>query len=47
MLNYDVIVIGASAAGATAALTARKHYPQKSILMVRDVKNVPIPCGIP
>ncbi len=47
MLNYDVIIIGASAAGATAALTARKHYPHKSILMVRDIKNVPIPCGIP
>jgi hypothetical protein len=25
VMNYDVIVIGASAAGATAALTARKH----------------------
>lgn len=47
MLNYDVIVIGASAAGVTAALTARKHYPKKSILLVRDVQNVPIPCGIP
>ncbi|MFA5466266.1 MAG: FAD-dependent oxidoreductase [Candidatus Izemoplasmatales bacterium] len=46
-MNYDVIVIGASAAGATAALTARKHYPTKTILVVRDVKDVPIPCGIP
>ncbi len=47
MLNYDVIIIGASAAGATAALTARKHYPQKSILLLRDAQNIPIPCGIP
>ena len=47
MLNYDLIVIGGSAAGITAALTARKFYSDKSILLVRDVKNVPIPCGIP
>ena len=47
MLNYDLIVIGGSAAGITAAITARKFYPDKSILLIRDVKNVPIPCGIP
>jgi pyruvate/2-oxoglutarate dehydrogenase complex dihydrolipoamide dehydrogenase (E3) component len=46
-MNYDVIIVGASAAGATAALTARKHYPLKTILVIRDVKEVPIPCGIP
>ncbi|HAQ55867.1 MAG TPA: pyridine nucleotide-disulfide oxidoreductase, partial [Acholeplasmatales bacterium] len=47
MRHYDLIVIGGSAAGITAAVTARKFYPEKSILMIRDVKNVPIPCGIP
>jgi len=47
MKNYDVIIIGGSAAGVTAAVTARKHYPGKSILMIKDVRNVPIPCGIP
>ncbi|MFA6649395.1 MAG: FAD/NAD(P)-binding oxidoreductase, partial [Candidatus Izemoplasmatales bacterium] len=47
MQNYDLIVVGGSAAGITAALTARKFYPDKSILLIRDVKNVPIPCGIP
>jgi len=45
--KYDVIIIGASAAGITTALTARKYYPQKSILCVTDVAKVPIPCGIP
>jgi len=47
MKNYDIVIIGGSAAGATAATTARKHYPNKSILSIRDAKSVPIPCGIP
>lgn len=47
MTNYDVIIIGGSAAGVTAAITARKYYPDKSILLVRDEELVPIPCGIP
>ncbi len=47
MKKYDIIVIGGSAAGIPAATTARKYYPEKSILLVRDVEYVPIPCGIP
>ncbi len=47
MKKYDVIVVGGSAAGIPAATTARKYYPDKSILVVRDVEFVPIPCGIP
>lgn len=47
MKNYDVVVIGGSAAGVTAAVTARRHYPEKSILLIRKEKLVPIPCGIP
>jgi thioredoxin reductase len=31
----DIVVIGGSAAGLTAAITARRHYPDKSILLVR------------
>ncbi|MFO7736666.1 MAG: FAD-dependent oxidoreductase [bacterium] len=47
MKSYDVVIIGASAAGLTAALTARRHYPEKSILVIRKHELVPIPCGIP
>ncbi len=43
----DVIVIGGSAAGLTAAITSRRHYPEKSVLVVRREKQVLIPCGIP
>lgn len=47
MKNYDVVIVGGSAAGLTVAMTARKFYPKKKILMIRDKENIPIPCGIP
>lgn len=47
MKEYDVIVIGGSAAGITGALTARKHYNDKTILLIRKDDLVSIPCGIP
>lgn len=47
MKEYHVVVIGASAAGVTAAITARRHYPDKSVFLIRREELVPIPCGIP
>jgi len=47
MREADVVVIGGSAAGLTAAITARRHYPEKSVLVIRREKLVLIPCGIP
>ena len=47
MKKADVVVIGGSAAGIPAAITARRHYPDKSVLLVRKEKQVLIPCGIP
>lgn len=47
MRKSDIVVLGGSAAGITAAITARRHYPERSILLVRKEQRVPIPCGIP
>jgi len=47
MEQADIVVIGGSAAGLTSAITARRHYPDKAILMVRKEEQVLIPCGIP
>lgn len=47
MKNADVVVLGGSAAGVTAALTARRHYPERKVLLVRQEAKVLIPCGIP
>lgn len=47
MKKMDVIVVGGSAAGLTAAITCRRHYPKKSVLVIRKEKQVMVPCGIP
>ena len=47
MNTADIVVVGGSAAGVTAAVTARRHYPGKSVALVRKEKQVMIPCGIP
>jgi len=47
MKSYDVVVIGGSAAGIPAAITSRRHYPDKSVLVIRRETQTVIPCGIP
>lgn len=43
----DILVVGAGPAGVVCAVTARKYYPGKSIMVMKDVADGVIPCGIP
>ncbi|MBU1895002.1 MAG: pyridine nucleotide-disulfide oxidoreductase, partial [Candidatus Omnitrophica bacterium] len=43
----DILIIGGGPAGLVTALTAKRYYPNKHILIIKDVANGSIPCGIP
>jgi NADPH-dependent 2,4-dienoyl-CoA reductase/sulfur reductase-like enzyme len=47
MKNVDVLVIGGSAAGLVAAMTAKLNNPDKEVMLIRKEEKVMIPCGIP
>jgi len=47
MEKTDVLVIGSSAAGLVAALTAKRVYKDKKVTVVRKEEKTLIPCGIP
>ena len=47
MKRVDVLIIGGSAAGITAALTARRFSKEASITLIRREREVLVPCGIP
>jgi len=47
MKQADIVIIGGSAAGIPAAITCRRHYPEKKVMLIRKEKQVQIPCGIP
>jgi NADH oxidase (H2O2-forming) len=46
-MNYDIIVIGGSAAGLIAAITSKKIYSDKKILVIKKQDKELVPCGIP
>ena len=43
----DILVIGGGPAGIISAVTARKYYPDKKILLIKSVGEGVVPCGIP
>lgn len=43
----DILIVGGGPAGIITAVTARKYYPDKKILLIRDKERGVIPCGIP
>jgi NADH oxidase (H2O2-forming) len=47
MKKADIVIVGGSAAGIEAAITARKQYPSKKVIVVRKEKDTLVPCGIP
>ena len=47
MKKTDVLVIGGSATGLVAAMTAKSCNPEKSVTVIRKEEKVMIPCGIP
>jgi NADPH-dependent 2,4-dienoyl-CoA reductase/sulfur reductase-like enzyme len=47
MMKADVLVIGSSAAGLVAAITAKRSYPDKRVMVVTKQPQTMVPCGIP
>ena len=46
-IKTDILIIGGGPAGVVSAITAKKHYPQKKITLIRKEAKAVIPCGIP
>jgi len=45
--TVDILVVGGGPAGIISAVTAKKYYPDKDILLIKNIANGCIPCGIP
>ena len=43
----NILVIGAGPAGIVSAVTARRYYQDKNIIVLKGKKGGVIPCGIP
>jgi NADPH-dependent 2,4-dienoyl-CoA reductase/sulfur reductase-like enzyme len=43
----EILVIGGGPAGIVSAVTAKKYYPAKRVMVMKDIKEGVIPCGIP
>ncbi len=46
-MKSDVLVIGSSAAGLVASTTAKRCYPDKTVVVVSRQPKTLVPCGIP
>jgi len=45
--KVNILIVGGGPAGIVSAVTARRYYPDKGILLIKSVGKGAIPCGIP
>jgi NADPH-dependent 2,4-dienoyl-CoA reductase/sulfur reductase-like enzyme len=45
--KIDVLIVGGGPAGVVSALTVKEYYPSKNVLLMKDIADGVIPCGIP
>ena len=43
----NILIIGGGPAGIVSAVTAREYYPDKKIILIKNVEKGVVPCGIP
>ncbi|MCD6569651.1 MAG: FAD-dependent oxidoreductase [Deltaproteobacteria bacterium] len=46
MKNADVVILGGMS-GIIAGISCKRHYPDKSVILIRKEGTVLVPCGIP
>lgn len=46
-MNINIVIVGGGPAGVIAALTAKSVYPDRSVIVIKDIGDGVIPCAIP
>ena len=46
-MESNVVIVGGGPAGIISALTVKNVYPEKSVLLIKEIGDSVIPCAIP